>query len=424
LHDWLSWQESLNPRTIDLGLERVQQVLQRLGFTSQFICPVITVAGTNGKGSAVAMLESIYRAAGYSVGSYTSPHLFVYNERIHLDGEPVTDAQLCNAFEKVDQARRDIALTYFEFGTLAALQLFAEHKPDVVILEVGLGGRLDAVNVIDADVALITGVDIDHTDWLGPDIETIAGEKAGIMRTERPVIFGSLRLPQSVQRKANELHAHLLVAGGDYIFQSVGSECWQLIGPDVRFADLPRPALRGDFQIQNAAAVIMAMMQLRASLPLSEQDIVKGLQQVALPGRFQYVQQQPAVIVDVAHNPQAARSLSEMLQQTQGSGKTLAVIAMLADKPVAEVIGIMAPVVDEWFSAGLDVPRGMAAETLAKAVKALGTDVKLCTSQTVTQACEQAMQHAGADDRIIVFGSFYTVTEACNYFNRSIAGKG
>ena len=192
----------------------------------------------------------------------------------------------------------------------------------------------------------------------------------------------------------------------------------------MRFADLPRPALRGDFQIQNAAAVIMAMMQLRASLPLSEQDIVKGLQQVALPGRFQYVQQQPAVIVDVAHNPQAARSLSEMLQQTQGSGKTLAVIAMLADKPVAEVIGIMAPVVDEWFSAGLDVPRGMAAETLAKAVKALGTDVKLCTSQTVTQACEQAMQHAGADDRIIVFGSFYTVTEACNYFNRSIAGKG
>ncbi len=415
LQDWLRWQESLNPKTIDLGLDRVQQVLANLGLSSRFVCPVITVAGTNGKGSAVALCESIFRAAGYSVACYTSPHLFAYNERIRFDGQPVSDERLCDAFEKIDQARGDVRLTYFEFGTLAALLIFAEQKPDVVVLEVGLGGRLDAVNVIDADVAIITTVDIDHIDWLGHDIETIAAEKAGILRSHRPAVYGGLRLPKSVQHAADTLDASLYVAGRDYIYQSVGADLWQFIGPDVRYPDLPRPALKGDFQLQNAAAVIMALSQLQDQLPVSEKAIIQGLQQVRLPGRFQCVRQNPMVIVDVAHNPQAAQSLASMLQQQHIAGKNLAVIAMLADKAIDEVVAIMDPVVDEWFSAGLNVPRGLGADSMAKAVKAHRADVKLWPRQTVVEACQQAMQQATPQDRIIVFGSFYTVTEACNY---------
>ncbi|HEY9051361.1 MAG TPA: bifunctional tetrahydrofolate synthase/dihydrofolate synthase [Gammaproteobacteria bacterium] len=416
LQDWLSWQENLNPKTIDLGLDRVQLVLKSLGLSSTFVCPVITVAGTNGKGSAVALCESILSAAGYSVGCYTSPHLFAYNERIRIDGQNISDARLCDAFEKIDQARGDVRLTYFEFGTLAALLIFAEQKPDVVVLEVGLGGRLDAVNVIDADVALITTVDIDHVDWLGHDIETIAAEKAGILRSQRPGIYGGLRLPKTVKQKADEVNAALYVAGRDYIFQSVGPNLWQFIGPEVRYADLPRPALKGDFQLQNAAAVIMALSQLQSRLPVTEQAIMAGLQQASLPGRFQCLQLNPLVIVDVAHNPQAAQSVASMLQQQEISGKTLAVVAMLADKAIDEVVAIMGPVVDAWFTAGLAVPRGLAADSMAKAVKAHRSDAKLWPSQTVVDACRQAMQQATPQDRIIVFGSFYTVTEACNYF--------
>lgn len=416
LQDWLRWQESLNPKTIDLGLDRVQKVLKNLGVSSTFVCPVITVAGTNGKGSAVALCESILRAAHYSVGSYTSPHLFAYNERIRLNGHNISDARLCEAFEKIDQARGDVRLTYFEFGTLAALLIFAEENPDVVVLEVGLGGRLDAVNVIDADVALITTVDVDHVDWLGHDIETIAAEKAGILRAHRPAVYGGLRLPRSVQQKADNVKATLFAAGRDYIFQSVGPDLWQFIGPDVRYPDLPRPALKGDFQSQNAAAVIMALSQLQSRLPVSEQAIIDGLQQVSLPGRFQCLRQNPTVIVDVAHNPQAAQSIASMLQQQVIAGKTLAVIAMLSDKAIDEVVALLDPEVDAWFTAGLTVPRGLDADSMAKAVKALRSDVKLWPSQTVVDACRQAMQHATPQDRIIVFGSFYTVTEACNYF--------
>ena len=241
LQAWLTWQETLNPKTIDLGLDRVRIVLQKLGLSEKFICPVLTVGGTNGKGSTVACLEAILLAANYCVGSYTSPHSYHYNERIRINGADVDDATLCAAFEQVDQARGDVALTYFEFGTLAALCIFAQSNLDVVVLEVGLGGRLDAVNVIDADVSIITTVDIDHTDWLGKDIESIAREKAGIMRTGKPVIYGGLVVPKAVRAAAASLHANLLVLGEDYLYQAIADNTWQLRGNLVFYPDLPRP---------------------------------------------------------------------------------------------------------------------------------------------------------------------------------------
>ena len=416
LQQWLTWQESLNPREIDLGLDRVQQVLSKLELSADFHCPVITVAGTNGKGSCVAMLEAILMAGGYSVGCYTSPHLFAYNERIRIDAASIDDQSLCEAFEQVDQARGDVPLTYFEFGTLAALLIFSQQPLDAVVLEVGLGGRLDAVNVIDPDVALITTVDVDHTDWLGSDIETIAVEKAGIMRSGRVAIYAGLRCPQSIRDCARQKGAKLLIAGRDYLYQSVGEQVWQLRGSDEYFADLKPPALPGSFQMQNAAGAIMALCQL-PGIACSEAIINRGLQSAILPGRYQCIVEQPRVIVDVAHNLQAAQSLFELLARDPVPGKTFAVVAMLADKAVDQVIAAIAPLIDEWFTAGLDTGRGLGADLMAKAVIGLGSDVKLCQQKTVSEACERALARAEQGDRIIVFGSFVTVTEACDYFN-------
>lgn len=415
LQQWLTWQESLNPKEIDLGLDRVQQVLQRLHLSADFNCPVITVAGTNGKGSSVALLEAMLRAAGYRVGCYSSPHLFAYNERIRIDAANIDDQHLCQAFEQVDQARGDVPLTYFEFGTLAALRVFAAAELDVMVLEVGLGGRLDAVNVIDADVALITTVDLDHTDWLGADVETIAGEKAGIMRAGRPVIYAGLSCPQTIQDMAAAQQASLLRAGVDYLYQAVAEDRWQLHAGELHLADLQRPALAGAFQLQNAAGAIMALSQLD-SISLNQQAINAGLVSARLAGRYQCIRQQPRVLVDVAHNVQAAEALLELLRQEPVAGRTLAVIGMLADKAIDQVVATLAPAIDEWFTAGLDSARGLGADLMAKAVNKLGTDVKLCPQQTVAQACAQALDRARDGDRIIVFGSFLTVTAACDYF--------
>jgi dihydrofolate synthase / folylpolyglutamate synthase len=415
LQKWLAWQETLNPKEIDLGLDRVEQVLEKLKLSPQFICPVITVAGTNGKGSTVAFLESILKAANYSVGCYTSPHLFSYNERIRLDGENVDDEILCNAFDVIDQARGDIPLTYFEFGTLAALVVFAKSKVDVTVLEVGLGGRLDAVNVIDADVAVVTSIDIDHTDWLGEDIETIATEKAGVFRADKPAIYGSLKMPRSISTVASDKGAKLLAAGKDYLYQGVGGNCWQLITNNQRFSDLPVPVLKGAHQLQNAAAAIMALQQLNSQLSINEKSIHQGLHNVSLQGRYQLVAQSPQVIVDVAHNAQAAKVLAELLADDHIEGRTYALIAMLADKAVSEVVENMTSQVDEWFSAGLDVARGLDADLMAKAVNENRTDAKLTSCKDVVSACQSALQKMSKKDRLIVFGSFYTVTQASEY---------
>ncbi|MDQ1362888.1 MAG: dihydrofolate synthase / folylpolyglutamate synthase [Pseudomonadota bacterium] len=419
LQQWLAWQETLNPKTIDLGLDRVQTVLQRLGYSSKFICPVITVAGTNGKGSTVAYLEAMLLAANYKIGCYTSPHIFHYNERIRINGAEISDAELCAAFDAVDQARGDVALTYFEFGTLAALCLFAQNKLDVAVLEVGLGGRLDAVNVIDADVSIITTVDIDHTDWLGTDIETIAREKAGIMRANRPVIYGGLRVPQSVHEIAKTTHAKLLVAGEDYLYQAIGNASWQLRGHLVYYPELPRPALPGGFQLQNAAAAIMALDCLANVLPAVPAAIRQGLMQAKLAGRFQCVRELPRVILDVAHNAQAAQALAQLLVEDVCQGRTLAVVAMLRDKAVADVIHALSGKIDIWFTAGLAGPRGLSADLMAAAVKGAGSGVKLCAHITVAEACADALSQATGADRIIVFGSFHTVAAAGEFFQVS-----
>ena len=415
LHAWLSWQESLNPKEIDLGLERVTRVLHQAGHENHFDCPLISVAGTNGKGSVVAFVEAIALAAGYKTCSYTSPHILRYNERIRIDGNEIDDDSLCMAFERIDQARAGEQLTYFEFGTLAAIDLFVKAKPDLVIMEIGLGGRLDAVNIMHPDVAVITSIAIDHTDWLGDDREAIGFEKAGIFRAGCPAVCGDIDPPRSLLEHAASLQVDLKQIGKHYrVEHQQGS--WCLCAEEARVDGLPLPALAGEFQFTNAATAIMALKSLHQLDPGVE-AIQQGLQQVRLPGRFQIIRQQPAVIVDVAHNPQAAQSLLSLLKAHACAGKTHAVIAMLADKPVASVIAQVSSAVDYWYTAGLEsVPRGLSAPDMAAAVEQHSSDVKLSAASTVAGACELALANAAINDRIIVFGSFYTVTEATQFF--------
>lgn len=407
LDEWLSWQEGLHPSEIDLGLDRVRAVLQALGH-EQLNCPVISVAGTNGKGSSVAMLEAIYLAAGYRVGSYTSPHLLHYNERVRLNGEAVADQMLCAAFELIDQARGETSLTYFEFGTLAAIEIFAQNNLDVVIMEVGLGGRLDATNVLDADVALITPIDLDHADWLGNDREVIGREKAGILRTGRPAVCGDMNPPASLQQIADELGAQLYQSGRDFSFIDQAGQWRWLCGERVRDA-LPEPALRGAFQKANAAAVLMVTELLAERLPLSQSQIREGLANVTVPGRFQVLPGDVPLILDVAHNPQAARALAANLSAWPMPGKVYAVTAMMADKEIAEIMAVMAGVVDHWSLTSVELPRAATAEQLAMILADVvpAAEYQLCASVDAALASlEMVIQ---PNDRIVVFGSFYTV---------------
>ena len=424
LAEWLNWQESLNPKEIDLGLGRVSRVLELLKVSTDFFCHVITVAGTNGKGSTVAFIESILHQADLSVGCYTSPHLFAYNERIRVNKQCVSDEDLCEAFEIIDQARADVPLTYFEFGTLASLIVFQKYNVDVAVLEVGLGGRLDAVNVINADVSVITSIGIDHIDWLGDNVEVIAREKAGIMRAHKPSIISLIKPPASLLTHAEELNVPLQCLGQDYLYQRLASNTWQLKAAGLQLDDLPPPNLQGGFQLQNAAAAIMAIRSLKllaadGSERIQEEDIKTGLQNAQLSGRYQQLQDNPVVIVDVAHNEQSAIKLAELLRDQPATGKTIAVIAMLADKAVKEVLAVAQPEVDTWFSAGLNVPRGMNAKNMSEAVRGAGADVRLTACESVTDACKQALAIATENDRVIVFGSFYTVAEAITFFNEN-----
>ena len=432
LDDWLNWQQSLNPKEIDLGLERVSAVLTKLDLSADFFCPVITVAGTNGKGSTVAFLESILYQSAISVGCYTSPHLFKYNERICINQQPVSDQVLCDAFEEIDQARGNISLTYFEYGTLAALLIFKKFNVEVAVLEVGLGGRLDAVNAINADVAVITSISIDHVDWLGDDVELIAVEKAGIMRAGKVAVLGFFKPQQSLLDYAQQLNAPLLRLGEDYLYQGVPSVrpdlhrggCWQLKSDKLQLHDLPLPVLQGGFQMQNAAAAIMAIKSLLATeQKISRESIAAALQQTKLNGRFQRINDSPQVVVDVAHNAASASVLSGLLSESPVSGKTIAIVAMLSDKAITEVLEAVNPEVDQWLSAGLSVSgrarRAMPSKNMAQAVRELRTDVKLSVCDTVSEACKKAVTLAKEGDRIIVFGSFYTVAEAIDFFNLS-----
>ncbi len=407
LHDWLTYLESLHPKTIALGLERVAQVKQRLNLQPQF--PVIIVGGTNGKGSVCAMLESILHAAGYRVGCYTSPHLLDYNERVRVSKHQANDAELCAAFKKIEKVRGDIPLTYFEFGTLAAMQMFVEQKVDVAILEVGLGGRLDAVNVFDADVAVVTSIDIDHTDYLGDTREQIAFEKAGIFRAGKVAVFGDSDMPQTIRTEAERIGAELWCIGSEFGFTSHQGQ-WDFRGKKTSRSALPFPALRGAYQLNNASSVLAVLDVLKGRLPVSMEAVRRGLVEVTLSARFQMVPGKPTLILDVAHNPHAARSLARNLAALPPSPKTYAVIAMLKDKDMAGVIAALLPQVDVWLVAGIDAPRGASADELGQVLLEAQAG-EVLRFATASEALHHACNRAGENDRILTLGSFYTVAE-------------
>jgi dihydrofolate synthase / folylpolyglutamate synthase len=415
LQQWLDYIEEVHPRSIALGLVRVGRVRQALGLDPSF--PIVTVGGTNGKGSVCAMLEAILCRAGYTAGCYTSPHLLRYNERVRIAGAEASDAELSRAFAAVEQARldADVPLTYFEFGTLAAVWHFAQRGVDAAILEVGLGGRLDAVNVFDAHCAVIVSVGIDHVEYLGADRGAIGFEKAGIFRAGRPAVCADPDPPRRLTDWAAALGTGLLVVGRDFGATPRGAQ-WQYWGPRGKRHALPYPALRGACQLTNAAAAIAALDCLRDRLPVTVNDIRAGLLQVEIPGRFQVLPGQPAVILDVAHNPHAALSAVRSLAGLGGTGRTLAVFAMLQDKDVAGVVSALKGRVAHWFVAALPGPRGAPAGALCDALGAAGV-AHATDCGDVPAAFAQACDMATENDRILVFGSFHTVAAVMQVLN-------
>lgn len=410
LSQWLSWQESLHPATIDLGLERVSAVWRKL-YSQILPFSVITVAGTNGKGSTVAMLAAMYQCAGYRVASYTSPHLLRYNERIVINGVAVDDAALCRAFETVDAARGDISLTYFEFGTLAALWLFAQAPLDLVILEVGLGGRLDAVNIIDADVAVITAIDLDHMEWLGTDRESIGYEKAGIMRPQRPCVCSDPNLPRSILQHAQQLAVPLYRLRHEYDFELTCAQ-WQWWSRQTRQAGLPRPALSGQHQLQNAAGVWMVTELLQSHLPLTAAQRREGLLTARVAGRFDIHPGEVTTVLDVAHNPAGVKVLAETLQaQPPRCGKTIAVFTALADKDIDAMLAPVREQFDAWYVAPADSPRTRSVQQLRAAIQRSLSQAPVHAADSIAQAYAAARRDAQRGDWIVVFGSFYAVAD-------------
>jgi dihydrofolate synthase/folylpolyglutamate synthase len=396
-----------------MGLERVNEVRQRLNLAPDF--PIITVAGTNGKGSTCAMLERIYHCAGYRVGCYTSPHFLRYNERVRVNCREISDAALITAFAAVESARQGdgqapVGLTYFEFGTLAAMRHFMQANIDVLILEVGLGGRLDAVNVFDPTCAVVTSIDLDHMDFLGSSRESIGFEKAGIYRHGVPALCGDTDPPLSLIAHAEKIGAEFLRNGKDFRFIAEG-EHWAYQSGHGVIDELPMPALTGDFQRHNAACVLAAIEVMQARLPVSREHISEGLRSVKLVGRFQQLARNPDVILDVAHNPQAASALAENLRQTACRGRTLAVFAMLADKDIGGVAKAVMAEIDCWYVAGITHMRGASAEHTAELIRLQSGTSCIKSFSDVALAYRQACLDAGENDRIIVFGSFFTVAD-------------
>ncbi len=410
LDDWLSHIEHQHPRSIEMGLERVREVAARMSL-GRPAPRVITVGGTNGKGSTVAFIEAIARAAGWKVGAYTSPHLLRYNERVRIDGVDADDASLAAAFEAVDAARGGTTLTYFEFGTLSALWLFERASLDLAVLEIGLGGRLDAVNIVDPDVAVITTVDIDHTDLLGHDRESIGAEKAGIARAWKPLVLGEMDSPSSVLRHAYAIGANALRLGSDFFHEPVDSQRWRWreVGAEL---DLPVPVLSAPSQRANAATAIAALRALPGDA-LSDEAFSKGVASAMLPGRLQRVRHAAVdVVLDVGHNPQAARELASWLQANPIGGSTRVVFAALADKDVQGVTGALADLPLQWFLAGLTLgPRSQAAEQLAARLQD-GIRQVASLHTGVAEALRAALDASAPGDRVLVFGSFHTVADA------------
>ena len=414
LAHWLDHIEHQHPAVIDMGLERVRCVAARMHLGKPGT-RVVTVGGTNGKGSTVAFIEAIARAHGWKVGAYTSPHLLDYNERVRIDRVDASDAELVAGFEAVDAARGDTALTYFEYGTLCALWLFERAKPDLVVLEVGLGGRLDAVNIVDADAAIITTVDLDHQDWLGDDIEAIGFEKAGIARPFKPLILGDDDPPASVLRHAYAIGASAWRIGCDFFVEPIDARHWRWREVGHAFA-LPMPVLAAPVQLRNAACAIAALQSLDAGI--DDAACVRGMADARVGGRLQRLERDGVdIVVDVGHNPQAARAVAEWLD-SQPRRPTRAVYAALADKDVAGVVAALAGQVDAWHVAGLvDAgPRGDAVGTFAR--RLVNTAAAAATQHSdVQQALEAAIQQAKPDGRVLVFGSFHTAAAALRALN-------
>lgn len=436
LPSWLACLESLHPKGqagIELGLERARQVSNALG--QHAFCPVITVAGTNGKGSTVAYLESILARAGYRVGCYSSPHLLHYGERVRVGGLPASDAALCAAFAEVEAARQaagNVFLTYFEFGTLAAWQVFAAAGCEALVLEVGLGGRLDAVNLYDSDVAVVTTVDLDHQDWLGTNRESIGFEKAGIFRAGRPALCGDAEPPPSLVEHAAKLNAPLSIMGRDFGFQQdeENRQQWrywaarraedrgQKTENNIQRRDLAYPGLRGAAQLKNASLAIAALEALSERLPVAMQAIREGLIHTELPGRFQVLPGRPAIVLDVGHNPQAMRVLAGNLEGMGFFGQTHAVLGMLADKDAAGSIAALRGKVGHWFLATLDGVRGLSAAALAERLLVADPNASYSCHDNPAAALVAAQEKAGENDRILAFGSFYTVAAVLKALNR------
>lgn len=423
LADWLAWQETLHPNAIDLGLVRLQRTLDRLNWRRP-ACAVITVAGTNGKGSCVALAARILGEAGYRVGTFTSPHLLRYNERIAIDGVEVSDEALIAAFERIDAARGEDTLTFFEFNAAAALLVFADAQLDAVVLEVGLGGRLDAVNVVDADVALVTSIDLDHCDWLGGDREVIGREKAGIFRAGRPAIFGARDMPASIRESAQQIGADLQQLGRDFDWTRAGQR-WNWRGRTGEQRELLPPALHGEIQYDNAAAVLATLAALQSRLRVPRAAIERGLQTVALPGRFQVVRRtRPRPIewiLDVAHNPAAARTLAAQLAERSCKGRTIAVCGVLGDKDIDAIAAELRNSFDIWIVVGLKGDRALTPDALAARLQGVGVDVEAVAAD-VAAGCRAAEALARPGDRIVVFGSFLTVGPALAFLSSRRSG--
>ena len=405
---WLAYIEALHPKAIAMGLDRVNAVAENCHIKPSF--PIITVAGTNGKGSTCAMLCQIYTEAGDKVGCYTSPHLLRYNERVRINQQEISDNDLCAAFEAVERARGNVALTYFEMGTLAAMWHFCQSNVDVVILEVGLGGRLDAVNIFEPACTIVTTIDLDHMEFLGDTREKIGFEKAGIFRPSILAICGDDNPPVSLINHAKQINAPLKLINRDFSVKKLlnGWQYWQ--GEESYL--LPNLGLQGEFQLNNAACVVCAVQHMQSVLPVTTNQIYKALQAVMLIGRFYAIQSNPSIIVDVAHNPHAALSLAHNLKTTACAGKTLAVFAMLADKDIDGVIQAVSVHINQWFIADNHSARGAKAQNLQDKLMQHDPKAAVALFADVASALVAACKIATKNDRIIVFGSFYTVADA------------
>jgi len=412
LDDWLAWQTTLHAREIELGLDRIETVARRLNLLD---CPfkVITVAGTNGKGSSVAMLSSILHCAGFKVGTYTSPHILKYNERIKISLQCVDDQELCTSFAKIDQAREGISLSFFEFATLAALDIFHRQQVDVAILEVGLGGRLDATNMIDCDLALVTSIGLDHTEWLGDNRESIGFEKAGILRKHKPAICNDSEPPLSIRQVAEDKNAQLYQIGQDFSYELLDQQ-WNFISDDYVLTGLPIPNLEGMIQVQNAAGVIKGLHCLQ-ELYVPEAAIRVGLQKIDLDGRFQRLPKHCEVILDVAHNHDSAKNLARNLAANICEKRTIAVFSVLSDKDVEGIAKLIHPFVTDWYIAVVNTARGMNILQVQQALEAHASPQSITQFDSVELAYQQALADATQQDRVLVFGSIFTVSEVLAY---------